>query len=263
MSDESIITINPEPDIPDERPQRVVATVVSYWPNRVGNVAAIVEALQAGSVVPDRIIVVNNGTSDLDHLASDIVAVMRVGLNSWTRGKFVAALFEPAHYYLMMDDDTSVGLDTLKALLKAAARRRGFVTGYWGVKLTEGRSFMNGAIITPESIPEPMKVDAFHGRAVFASYDAVVRMVASEEYVRFDEGNEMRWPHEGDDILIGLANQVTPGCWMLPLRGDARFVDLDQCGQALQFEDAYFGERDAFTLDAVAALNAHPSPIWS
>ena len=39
---------------------RVVAVICAYWPERLDNIRKIVSDLQAGSVVPDRILVLNN-----------------------------------------------------------------------------------------------------------------------------------------------------------------------------------------------------------
>jgi hypothetical protein len=247
-----------------EAPTGYVATVCSYWPLRRANVERIVRDLAASTLPPSEIIVVNNGDLDFTELAdADLgvpVAVMTPGFNTWTRGKFIAALLTPAPYYLMIDEDTSVGPRTAEVLMSWAGGRRGMVTGYWGVKLA-GRSFMSGGIIQPHLLPYETKVDAFHGRAMFMAYDAVVRMLAVEEDIRIRPAKgRPAWHHEGDDIIAGLANPE--GSYAIALKGDAAFVDLDQCGQALQFQDGYFAERDSLTGDILDALAAHPAPQW-
>lgn len=231
--------------------ERVVAVVCSFWPQRRANVEQIVADLRAGTRVPDRIIVLDNGrlftAGELD--GADVV---QPTWNTWTRGKFVAGLLDHADWYLFGDDDTSVGRRTVDTLLSWGHHETGVqVTGYWGVRLDPvSGSFMAGHVLSPGGVYRPEPVDAFHGRVMWMSQPAVVRMLALEAVVRA----EGRWPHEGDDIIAGLAN---PGAaYVVPLRGEEAFVDLDQCGEALQFEEGYFASRDAFTRDVLAARAA-------
>ncbi|HEX3539648.1 MAG TPA: hypothetical protein VHT75_04315 [Acidimicrobiales bacterium] len=225
----------------------VTAVVCSFWEPRFANVERIVNDLQHGTAVPDRILILNNNPTAphrFDHFRGPQVSVIG-GDNMECRGKFVAALFHPAHHYLLADDDTSVGPRTLECLLRHA--KPGFVTGYWGVRLTD-RSFMNGQLIFPSVVPAPTKVDAFHGRVIFMAHDALVRMLAAEETVRLADPEAA---YVGDDILAGLAN---PGSMIIPMRGDETFVDLDQHGVAMQTRPGYFADRDRFTAAAVTAL---------
>jgi hypothetical protein len=236
----------------------VTATVVTYWPNRRDNVTRVVRDLLAGTVVPDHIVVLdNNAAIDAPDLPDDPrVSLVTSTENTWTRGKFIAALFHPATYYLMMDDDTSVGPRTLERLVTWATMSSispdALVTGYWGVTLSPELKFMSGMIHT--SVPHDTPVDGFHGRAMWMGHQAMVNMLALEGHVRI-RGDQLIWPHEGDDIIAGLANQGR--AFMIPMAGDERFVDLDQCGQALQFQDGYFGSRDDFTIDVIAARARH------
>lgn len=227
----------------------VTAVICAFWPERFDNVTRIHHDLTAISTVkPDRVIVLNNNPEHrgrFDHLRDGRTIVIE-GHNTECRGKFVAALFHPAHHYLLADDDTTVGPRTLECLLAHA--RPGFVTGYWGVRLRNG-SFMDGQIIFPGAVPAPTTVDAFHGRVVFMAHDALIRMLAAEETVRLTApGDE----YVGDDILAGLAN---PGSMIVPMRGDEAFVDLDQHGVAMCNRDGYFAQRDRFTQQALAALH--------
>jgi hypothetical protein len=278
----------------------VHAVIVSYWPKRRPNVQRIVKDLLAGTVVPERITILDNNphvfplpngvdgderpwTSNFPH--SPIVDVVASTANTWTRGKFVTALLHPAPYSLLMDDDTSVGTRTVERLLNWSAGRRGLVTGYWGVKLSPDNRFIAGAgIIQPNLLGDmhftnhaiaEVPVDGFHGRAMWMSYDAIVRMLAVEEFVRFDDEGNQRYAHEGDDILAGLANPPrwaegddtkgelpTTGSYVIPLREDEQFVDLDQCEEALQFQEGYFDERDRFCQEAVAIIRERGIPRW-
>lgn len=247
----------------------VTAVVLGYWPNRLPNVTRIVNDLLTGTVVPDRIIVVLQGHVALEPLHSGqaehegwwdgTVQIVRTKGNFRTRAKFVAALLELADWYLLMDDDTSVGRRTVEHLIehpKMVDTLTGWVTGYWGVTLN-GDSFMTGTIHQPALIDKPMLVDGFHGRAVFASHAALTRMFQRELELRKDELGNMAFPHEGDDIIVGL----TGNGWLVPMRGDECFVDLDECGQALQYNtepnpdgEHYFDLRDRFTAHVLKRL---------
>lgn len=229
----------------------VTAVVCAFWPERFANVERIVVDLQHGSVTPDRIVVLNNNPDHpcrFQHLANERVATLE-GHNTECRGKFVTALYHPADYYLLADDDTTVGPKTIECLLRHAAP--GFVTGYWGVRLSPTGSFRDGQIISPQNVTAPTKVDAFHGRIMFMAHDALVSMFAAEGHIRLrDPGSS----YVGDDILAGLANR--DNAWIVPMCGDETFVDLDQMGVAMQQRAGYFEDRDRFTTAAVAALTS-------
>lgn len=237
---------------------RLTAVVLGYWANRAHNVPRIVWDLEAGSRKPDHIIAVMQGPAALDGYTLNVLAsetdaeVVIVPGNYHTRAKFIVAFLDFADAYLLMDDDTSVGPKTVECLEGWAAKRRSrFVTGYWGVTLN-GTSFMRGGNWIPQLVEEPVNVDAFHGRAIFATRESLVDMLRAEGQVRVNDNGEIDWPHEGDDLIIGLANPQDS--WIVPMKGDEAFVDLDQCGEALQFGEGYFDMRDRFSSDAMKRL---------
>ena len=85
-------------------------------------------------------------------------------------------------------------------------------------------------------------------------------MFAEELRLRKDSAGKMVFPDEGDDILIGLA---TGAGWVISMRGDEWFKDLDEGGQALQYdteaeegEEHYFAMRDRFTQHVLERLRA-------
>lgn len=223
----------------------VTAVVCGGWAERAANVYRIVHDLQHATVVPDAIFVLDNTELDpspFANLAGGNVKVLR-GFNTECHGKFVAALYAPADYYLLADDDTSVKSKTLECLLRHA--HPGFVTGYWGVLLKEG-SFRDGQLVFPGQVIETIRVDAFHGRVMFMAHDALIRMFEAEGKLR--TGGDM----VGDDILAGLANPK--GSVIVPMIGVSSFVDLSEEGVAMNSGDAYFEERDAFTRHALEVL---------
>jgi hypothetical protein len=235
---------------------RLVAVVCSYWPDRRTNTINIVNDLRRSTRPPDTIIVLDNGDSFRPEQVPEGIAWVR-GHNWECRGKFVAGLLDPANYYLFCDDDTTVGPTTCAELLAAADGKRGFVTGYWGVRLA-GRSFMGGQVIGNQPEGVTTQVDAFHGRVMFMAYDALVRTLQLEEWVRVRTSGRKRWPTEGDDLICGLAN---PGSVMVHLSPSGEYRDLDQGSQAMQTTvPNYFAMRDAFCGDVLDAIAEHGLP---
>ena len=236
---------------------RITAVVLGYWPNRAPNISRIVTDLRDGSRPPDRTILMLQGETGSRYWPwygdDPRVTVIRTGDNFHTRAKFVAAMLDFADAYLLMDDDTTVDVDTLACLERWQTKLGGsrFVTGYWGVTLN-GTSFMKGNNWIPQLVREPVHVDAFHGRAVYCTCDALIDMFRAEGRVRVNGDGDIDWPHEGDDLIIGLANPHDS--WIVPMRDREGFVDLDQCGEALQFGEGYFDMRDRFSADAVERL---------
>lgn len=229
---------------------RVTAVVAAYWPERTENVYRIVNDIRFGTICPDRIIIWNNGAKRVlpgprGHELMNVDEI-HAPANYECRGKFVAGLLDASDYYLFMDDDTTVGPKTLECFLHYA--HRGCVYGYWGVQLATNpdgsKSFANGTLVGPGLVNAPTRVDAFHGRGMFVAYDALVRMFAAEERVRL----ETKWKTEGDDLLIGLANEGE----IIPMRGDEMFVDLSEEGVAMCHAPGYFEMRDEFLNDALA-----------
>lgn len=223
----------------------ITAVVCGGWSERAANVYRIVHDLQHGTVAPDRIFVLDNTEEDpspFARLADDNVKVLR-GFNTECHGKFVAALYAPADYYLLADDDTSVGPRSIEVLMRNA--HPGFVTGYWGVLLQEG-SFRHGTLVFPGQVVETIRVDAFHGRVLFMAHDALIRMFEAEGKIRTD-GDMV-----GDDILAGLANPK--GSVIVPMIGKSGFIDLSEEGVAMNSGEEYFEERDAFTRRALEIL---------
>ena len=232
---------------------RVVAVVCHYWPNRRAAVDRITSDLYAGSVIPHRVIVLNNSVESLPPIPG--ASTIHAGFNTTCRGKFVAALFNVADYYLLLDDDTSVGTETLAALLQHA--RPDTCTGYLGCWVNEPGSTTAQRHLWPADATEETPCQTFCGCALFLSFSSIVRMLMLEAQVRLNP--EGTWRHEGDDILVGLANRAT----VVPLHGAAAFVPLGDGGQAMSTSDPnYYGMRDAFTRDVLRSLQDKPLPEW-
>ncbi len=192
---------------------RVTALVVSYWPSRIENVKTIVNDLRAGTVVPDEILVLNNNPDII--LEIEGAKVINSQFNSRSRGKLAACLMDVSNYYLLLDDDTSVGTKTLEKFLSVAHRKSCYA--YCGI--TFGGN--NGDRIYPNQITEEVEVEYFLGCGMFLSFYALVRSLMLDERLRINT----KWGHEGEDITMGLANKAT----IIPMsKGeDETFKDLD------------------------------------
>jgi len=231
---------------------RVVAVICSYWKERIPNIEKIVQDLHAGTVVPDRILVLNNNK---DHqLEIEGAEVINSQFNSRCRGKFITALLDVADFYLLLDDDTSVGTKTIERFLEVAHRESCY--GYYGVALETG----NGVRTIPTLISEETPCQYFLGPGLFLSFYSLVRLLVAEERIRLTT----EWKHEGDDILIGLVNNST----IIPMNDEEFFVDLPWGSEAMAFgHDGtseggldYLKMRDKFTRKAIDILDKNPIP---
>ena len=237
---------------------KVNAVILAYWPQRYGHIQQIVDDLLAGTVVPDRIFILNNHP---EHILPPIegALVVESKFNFECRGKFVFALMDVADYYMLIDDDTTVQPGTLECCMRYA--HKGCCFGYLGVNIDTG-SFSTGTRLWPQDVGEETPCDAFCGIGMFMAFDALVRILIAESTIRLDPeyGREMGL---GDDILAGLANNssVIP---MLPNREQWR--ELGYEGVAMYWgsngipQDRYVADRDRFALDIIRALKEHPIP---
>ena len=116
---------------PSTDPRRIVAVVVTY--NRRDMVTRLVAALDAGSVVPDEVVVVDNASSDgtADALAgagtTTPLTVLRLTENTGGAGGFhtglAVAMERGADLVWLMDDDGTPAADCLQSLLPHLATR--------------------------------------------------------------------------------------------------------------------------------------------
>ena len=225
---------------------RVTAIVCAYYPERFDNVDRIVTDLLNGTRKPDTIIVLNNNEHHqdrFDELKTEGVNVL-TGWNTECRGKYVASMLTWADYYLLNDDDITVGPETLQALLEVA--HPDLVTANRGVVM-QNHLFSSARIVDADKIDEPTSVDSIHGCSAFMSHRALARTLLAETTLR------TKWPTEGDDILAGFANagNVT----IFPFSGDKGWEWLDTCGVAMNHDAKYMPMRDEFTIDVMEALD--------
>lgn len=233
---------------------RVVAVIVAYWPDRHDNVRRIVNDIKNGTVVPDRIIVLNNN-KDYHTLEIDGVDVINSDFNSRCRGKFLVALMDVADYYLIFDDDCSLKPKTLEHLMDAAHPKCCYA--WCGANIvTPSTEF-----VYPERVTEEIQVDFLLGSALFVSFYAIVRMLMIENKIRL----ETKWKHQAEDVLIGLANHTT--VIPMPLE-DGSFFPLGWGSQAMAYGSdgtsegglSYLIMRQEFMNLAIQVIKDNPIP---
>ena len=228
----------------------VVAVVCSYWSSRINNVKRIVKDLREGTRVPDRILVLNNNKKHT--LEIEGAEIINSEFNSRSRGKFLVALLHVADYYLLLDDDCTVSSRTLERYMESAHRKSCHAS--FGQKLgVRGRQ-------RPMDVKEETEVDWFLGTGIFTSFYCIIRMLVAEENLRV----RGKWKHEGEDVLLGLANYAT----ILPMVEDEDFIRLEWGKEAMAWGSDgvtkggkhYLHMRRQFTKDAVKSIEEHPIP---
>jgi hypothetical protein len=225
---------------------RVTAIVCAYYPERFANVDLIVRDLLDGTRPPDAVIILNNNEQHpnrFDDFKTEGVRILS-GWNTECRGKYVAAMLTWADYYLLMDDDITVGRRTLESLLEIAHPE--IVTANRGTALVEGYPISNALSVDADAIDEPRNVDTIQGCSAFMSHRALARTLLAETTLR------VKWPTEGDDILAGFAN---PGnVTIFPMKGESAWRWLDTGGVAMNRDGGYLSMRDEFAKDVMEAL---------
>jgi len=227
---------------------RVVTTICTYWPSRTENIQKIINDLQNSTIKPDHILVLNNNKKrDLHYNGVDVI---NSEFNTRSRGKFPVALTDVADYYLFLDDDTSVESELLEYFLSRANRNSCYAP--------YGRYIGTEECIFADRIQEDVSVDYVLATGLFVSYNCIIRMLASEEYIR----NPTKWKHEAEDILIGIVNKPV----ILPLSGKRNFIGLSWGTEAMDWGSDglsgggsdYYEMRYKFADDALNILKEHP-----
>jgi len=226
---------------------KINSIICTYWPERVPNLGHIINSLQQGSVPPDNIFILNNNRNV--NISMDGAYAINSQYNFMCRGKFASAMLDAADYYLFLDDDTAVGYRTIEKNMQYADKDSCF--GYLGMILPENNLFSGSTRVAPQDVNEITRCDTFCGCGMFMSFKSVVNMLELESKVRIGYLNE--WPHQGDDIVAGLANISN----VIPMHDDERYVDLGWNGVAMGWGDpvaigfqgrTYDQMRDEFTV---------------
>ncbi len=221
---------------------------MAFYEERVQNVERIVKDLQTSTRPPDQIIIFTNNENLTFVLGNwKNVALIGSSKNYSTRAKYVACLLEPSDFYLLIDDDITVGKETIEHLERNIPLNvASFCTSNEGVKLLDG-TFSNVEYIREFEIKEPTEADSLIGSFVFCSFEAICNMLEAEVDVRLKDKEYLL---EGDDILMGLANRPIT---IYPAEGEKACKFLNE--QGVRFGLIYGNYklmRDKFTAKALS-----------
>lgn len=234
------------------RRPKVTALICAYWPSRFANLPAIIQDLRTSTVCPDSILVLNNNPKASLLRRSD-AAVINAGHNFTSRGKYPAALLEPADYYLLLDDDVSVMPELLGTWLEMASP--GCCYCDVGCRMVSNMAHQ-ATVIRATQISTPTKADLFQGSLQLVSHGAAVRYLAAEELVRLPD--LPRYRTVGEDLLIALANPDR--AFVLPCADQRNRKHQPQQNVAMQEDDGYYQIRDLFFYHAWLRLGRPPFP---
>ncbi len=222
---------------------KITALITHYYPERLYHIKRIIQDLKNSTRPPDTIMVFNNDSHVI--IKEEGVICINSTHNLSGRAKYIACLLDPADYYVLLDNDITVGRKTIEHLISVIPpNSMSFCTAQQGV-LLNSKLFHERKTISEFDVDEPVKTDTLIGSFVFCSFSALVKMLEVEPQIRLKNKQWINVP--GDDILLGFAN--TP-IIIYPARGDECVIDLSQEGVACYQEYPhleFMKLRDSFT----------------
>lgn len=229
----------------------VAAIILQYWPERIKNVQRIVQDLQEGSLPPDKIIVWNNNRQ-IDVFPASVPGA--VTINSWQNFhclvRHAIGLVAETDACLFIDDDLTVGEDTLKRIVEYHAKGpTKMLLGYIG-KFLNRRSkdtpYTDGEYIKP---PKAARfADVVLGRLHFCGMKRLAR-----SFLALSELPEL-WM-DGiveEDILLSLSGSYNV---ILP---DLGVVELSDGGVGYHHTEGHYPRRNKscrILLDNLSSLS--------
>ncbi len=198
---------------------KITAVILHYYPERTENVPRIEEDLRNNSRSPDEIIVFNNNPKVI---YSGGGTVINSGKNYGGRARYPIALLEPSDYYYFVDDDVTVGKDTIRNFLKYA---KDGCYGYWGkiINPKDRAVYQKGKEVYGAKIEKPQKVDLLVGKGTFfVSFSALRNMLRTEEKL-LKEGYMFG---REEDLILSMSNKS----FVIPAQKDEYFVELTEGG---------------------------------
>lgn len=185
----------------------ITAVFCTYWKERYAQAESIVNALLAGSVVPDKILIFNNNAA-LDYWplarAYKQVQVIDASENLGHRARFIAAMLVPSDYYFFIDDDMAPGETTIENYMQYA--QPDICLTHLGRQLSpEGHYNQGGYMLRGSEVTELTPSGLVIGvGSIFCGFDALANMVQLETKLRtkteYHNGREA-------DIILGMANK--------------------------------------------------------
>jgi len=225
----------------------VTAVIPVFYPERRQNLPVVVEALRAGTRVPDEIIVWNNG-APVDPI--DGVSVVQSHRNVGCQGRFYAALMATTDLVLFTHDDLLVGRDTLDDLVRWYATKPAAVWAMHGRIAIEGPyEFWQSLKAMDDSMPR--RLDVALGRCDLLSA-VVLRRILSRYH----------WPPtvEMDDLWFSASARLQGiELFLPPMPESAQFRKLSSQGVGYCHQPDWYQQRDDYARRIIPdALGAWP-----
>lgn len=189
----------------------VVAVICRYWQERDTNLPRIISDLRAGTLPPDEILVWDQGPQPAPAFDATVI---RSTKNFATRARLIAALLYDAEHFVFIDDDITVGRNTIEKLVGALSKTdvacvRGI--GHDDEPLSSGLH------------EQDQHVRWVIGRLMAVTRTALVRFVADE--------NRLGLFDYCEDALLGSHGALCVA--------GAEWYDLDDQGVGLNYEPWY------------------------
>jgi len=225
----------------------VTAVIPVFYPERRQNLPIVVEALRAGSRVPDEIIVWNNG-EPIDPI--DGVSVVQSHRNVGCQGRFYAALMAKSDIVLFTHDDLLVGRDTLDDLVDWHYQDPKAVWAMHGRVATDG-GYEAWRSLKATSGGSPTRLDVALGRCDLVPA-SILRTILSRYH----------WPAtvEMDDLWFSASARLQGIDLLLPpMPESAQFRKLSSQGVGYCHQADWYQQRDACARRIIPdALGAWP-----
>ncbi len=213
----------------------ITAVVLNYYQERQAELPRIIQALQAGTVSPDRILIWNNALN-LRRIGDGIQIVsIESARNFGCRARFSVALLEQSEWVFFQDNDLVLAPHTLEALLHFARSEPTGIYGLMGKRLAHhARPYLHAeTVLAGDSLKS---VDVVLGRIMFLSQRLIPPILAFADEHRVAMFRE-------DDIVASLSNRAASHRnYVAPVREGFRNLDEHRIG--LSWESDHIAQRD-------------------
>jgi hypothetical protein len=220
---------------------KITALIIHYYPERLHYVQRIVDDLKKSTRPPDHIIIFNNDTKI--EIKIEGVDCINTTKNYLGRSKYIACLLEPSDYYLLIDNDVTVGRKTIEHLIECIPPESTcFCTAQQGYKL-KGKLLHQRKDVSEWEIKSPKKTDGIISSCTFCSFSALLKMLSLE--IEFRLNRKLYDNALIDDLLMGFANEPV----IYPAHGEERIISLPEEGVAcyMQYpENEFTDKRDKY-----------------
>jgi hypothetical protein len=219
---------------------KITALIIHYYPERLHHIQRIVNDLKTSSRPPDHIIVFNNDTNI--EIKIEGVDCVNTTKNYLGRAKYIACLLEPSDYYLLIDNDITVGKKTIEHLIKCIPPESTcFCTAQQGYNFKD--LLHKRKDINEWEIRKSKETDGIISSLTFCSFSAILKMLTLE--IEFRLNRKMYDNALIDDLLMGMSNSPV----IYPAKDEEKIISLSEEGVACyqQYaENEFTNKRDRF-----------------